>query len=71
MDKFFFKRLPLMLKKGIKRKQRFSKSTPFSLENLHVIQGRRAVSMSVSKVHLKIGMSLQFTDSKVKERDDL
>lgn len=36
-----------------------------------VIKGRRAVSVSVSKVHLKIGMSLQFTDSKVEERDDM
>lgn len=36
-----------------------------------VIKIRSVVSMSVSKVHLEIGMSLQFTDSKVEERDDL
>lgn len=65
-----FKRLPLVLKKGSKRKQRLSKSTPLSLEKLTVIQVR-AVSMSVSKVHLKIGLSLQFTESKVEERDGL
>lgn len=71
MDKLSFKHLPLIMKKTIKRKHRLSEFTPLSLEKLSVIPIRREISMSVSQVHLKTGMSLQFTDCKVEKRDGL
>ena len=67
-DKLFFKHLPLTLNKAIKREQRISKSTPFSLESTIQV---RTIAVSVSLVHLKIEMSLQFKESKMKERDGL
>lgn len=68
MDKLFFKHLPLTLNKAIKREQRISKSTPFSLESIIQV---RTIAVSVSLVHLKIEMSLQFKQSKMEERDGL
>lgn len=68
MDKLFFKHLPLTLNKAIKRKQRISKSTPFSLESTIQV---RTIAVSISLGHLKIEMSLQFKESKMEERDGL